>query len=82
MTGPGHYSHAAGRRRARVRDRSRRRQHRNVQRKRYVLFSGLIDTLDVVRLRIVRHQLRVLLNHEDEAGQTLINNRFVQLVYG
>ena len=36
-----------------------------------VLLSGVVEALDAVRLRVVRHQLRVLLDHQQEPSLAL-----------
>ena len=35
------------------------------------LLAGVVEALDAVRLRVVRHQLRVLLDHQQEASLAL-----------
>ena len=41
-----------------------------------VLLSGVVEALDAVRLRVVRHQLRVLLDHQQEASLALDGEEF------
>lgn len=64
-------SHETNRRRSGVGDRSGGGQHRNVEAKSNVLFASLINTLDVIRLSFVRHELRMFLDNENEARLTL-----------
>ena len=45
-----------------------------------VLLSGVVEALDAVRLRVVRHQLRVLLDHQQEASLTLGTNSGLEYV--
>lgn len=58
--------HDASRGRSGVGDGPRRRYHADVESQSDGLLSGVVDALDVVGLGAVRHQLGVLLDHENE----------------
>lgn len=64
-------SHRTRRRWTSIGNRAGCRQHLNIEANRDVLFSGLVDTLDVVGLSLICHQLGMLLNDEHKAGNAI-----------
>ena len=64
-------AHGARGRRARVGDGARGGEGLHVEAGVEGLLAGAVEALDAVRLRVVRHQLRVLLDHQQEPGLAL-----------
>jgi len=64
--------HGAGRRRSCIGNGSGSGEHADVEAGLNVLDARLVHALDAVGLRLEGHQLRVLLDHQDEVGQTII----------